>query len=690
MHLVPSRVLLAIGIAAGMALVASCSVSVGGSGSKAGTAALEFTSATRTVDEGGGSILITVSRIASSAGAISVDYASVDNTATAGSDYTATGGSLIWASGDGTDKSFILVVVDDAAMEGDEALDLVLWNPSPGAVLGAQSTCVVTIVDNDTPPAGALQFGGPSFSVDEADPTAAITVTRTGGSVGAISVDFATSDNSAMAPGDYASASGTLNWADGDSAVKTFAVNIVNDTLAEGAEAIDLALSNPVGGAVIGTQNTAILMIIDNDTFGILEFSAATFSIGAYGGSIDIAVRRVAGSTGAVTVDYSTVANTATAGSDFVPASGMLSWNDGETTDKTFTVTIVDDTLLEGDETVDLVLSNPGGGANLSALSTAVLTIQEGWLKDVGNPVFSPAAPGAWDDGDVDEPWVLGPASGLPQYMMWYVGADQAGTLEAIGHAWSTDGLTWSRNATPVLNPGPPGSWDESEVSGPCVVWDSSASTFWMYFNGSDAAGNLQVGLANSSDGISWAKHPSNPIFTPGSPGSWDAGAVGYVSVVQDGALWKMWHTGVDVFGPGSLVQIGYATSSDGVTWTRHPSSPVMTPDPTSFEAQGVGFPRVIEDGSPTFRMLYTGNVSVIGSVVQRIGYALSTDGGVSWTKYQDSAGLPWWVLDVGMPGDWDEATLFIATWESAAAGELWFDAENTSGVDQIGHATHP
>ena len=82
---------------------------------------------------------------------------------------------------------------------------------------------------------------------------ATISVTRTGGSANAVSVDYATvAGGTATAGADYTSTSGTLNWANGDTATKTFTVLILDDNLVEPTETVNLTLSTPTGGAVFG------------------------------------------------------------------------------------------------------------------------------------------------------------------------------------------------------------------------------------------------------------------------------------------------------------------------------------------------------------------------------------------------------------------------------------------------------
>lgn len=115
---------------------------------------------------------------------------------------------------------------------------------------------------------GTLQFSTTGYSVNENAGTALITVTRTGGSEGAVMVNYATSDGTAIAGNDYTSASGTLTFLEGETS-KTFTVPITDDPTQEGLETVNLTLSAPMGGATLGTPSSVVLTIVDNDGFSI-------------------------------------------------------------------------------------------------------------------------------------------------------------------------------------------------------------------------------------------------------------------------------------------------------------------------------------------------------------------------------------------------------------------------------------
>jgi len=128
--------------------------------------------------------------------------------------------------------------------------------------MNSDQTVIAAFNEHDK---GTLQFSTDAYTVNEDGGTATITVTRAGGSEDAVSVDYATSNGTATAGEDYTAASGTLEWADADGDPKTFTVAIIDDNLVEGEKTVNLTLSGPTGGAGLGTPNTAVLTIVDND-----------------------------------------------------------------------------------------------------------------------------------------------------------------------------------------------------------------------------------------------------------------------------------------------------------------------------------------------------------------------------------------------------------------------------------------
>ena len=126
-------------------------------------------------------------------------------------------------------------------------------------------------------------------------------------------------------------ASGTLSWAHGDTANKTFTVPITNDTLNESSETFTVTLSSPTGGATLGSPSTGTVTITDDDTSPTVQFSAAASngSEATTPASLTATLSSASGQT--VTVNYTTANGTATAGSDYSATNGTLTFVPGTT-----------------------------------------------------------------------------------------------------------------------------------------------------------------------------------------------------------------------------------------------------------------------------------------------------------------------------------------------------------------------
>jgi hypothetical protein len=335
---------------------------------------LQFSAATYTANDSDGSVTITVTRTGGTGGTATVNYATSDGTATAGQDYTATSGTLTFNPGE-TSKSFAVPILNNGRVSGSETVNLALSRNFDGSVVGAPGNAVLTIF-NGASQSGPLEFSAANYGVTESPGTATVTVTRSGGSSGTVTVNYATSNGTAVGGTDYTATTGTLTFAPGVLS-QTFSVPILSDGRSDGSETVNLALSSPGGGATLGTQATAVLTITDPSAqAGQVAFNAGTYNVTESGGSATITVLRTGGSAGAVTVDYATSNGTAVAGRDYTATTGTLTFNSGETS-KSFVVPILIDPGATGSQAVLLTLINPGGGASLGAPSTALLVIAD-------------------------------------------------------------------------------------------------------------------------------------------------------------------------------------------------------------------------------------------------------------------------------------------------------------------------
>ena len=132
---------------------------------------------------------------------------------------------------------------------------------------------------------------------------------------------------------------------------------------------------NPLLRCLIALGLIAVGTVSSASAPGALQFSVANFTASESAGTATINVSRINGTSGVVAVSYTASNGTATAGVDFAVTSGFLIWADGDAANKSFTVSLGNDAIVEGDETVNLSLGSASGGATLGTPATATLTI---------------------------------------------------------------------------------------------------------------------------------------------------------------------------------------------------------------------------------------------------------------------------------------------------------------------------
>lgn len=341
---------------------------------------LAFTASAVSVNEGA-TATFTVARTGGSSGAASVRcFTNSTGTATSGTDYTAMSQTLNWASGDSANKTCSVSVLADAVTDASETFNVAL-DTVTGAALGTLITKSATI-NNVVPPGGILAFTSAAVSVDEGD-VATFSVARTGGTAGPASVRcFTNATGTATSGSDYTAMSQTLNWASGDSANKTCSVDVRPDIGVDDGETFNVALDT-VTGALIGTPATKIGTI--NDVVpagGIIKLGTAAIVHVGEGMAISIPVLRTGGSTGAVTVQCRTNEGAPTGGSatpnvDYTTILQTLSWANGESANKTCTVPTTADSITDIDETFEVILKPPMGGAFLGTPNSVTVVIDD-------------------------------------------------------------------------------------------------------------------------------------------------------------------------------------------------------------------------------------------------------------------------------------------------------------------------
>lgn len=277
---------------------------------------------------------------------ITVNYATFDVSAAAGSDYSATSGSLFFYPGE-TSKFIFVQVIGDTLYEDDETFKVRLSGVSNATIANAEG--IATVEDDDLP---VISIGSDS-QTEGTDLN--FTVTLSAASIDAIQVDYATEDGTAIAGTDYVAASGSLTFSPGETS-KNITVEVIDDTIQENNETVYVKLMNATNAMIGASQGLGT--IVDNDPTPTISISDATVLEGDTGTvSLSFTVTLSAISSETVTVDYATADGTASAGSDYVSASENLVFTPGQTS-KTITVTVNGDEIQEEDEYLFINLSN--------------------------------------------------------------------------------------------------------------------------------------------------------------------------------------------------------------------------------------------------------------------------------------------------------------------------------------------
>ena len=287
---------------------------------------------------------------------ITVNYATDDVSATlANNDYTESSGTLTFTPGE-TSKTIVVLVNGDIILEPNETFKVVLSNPTNADILDYTSNIIISDDDARISISDATVTEGNSGTTNVQFP-----VLLSNPSTQTITVDYATSDDTATSPSDYTESSGTLTFTPGQTS-KTIDVLVNGDTVDEPNETFDITLSNPTEAEISNSVGTAT--IIDDDLF--ISISDVTITEGTTGSSMaSFVVTLSKESPETVTVQYSTLEGTALGSNgfssypyDYTTASGTLTFQPGEIT-KTIDVAIRVENWYEPNETFTALLSNP-------------------------------------------------------------------------------------------------------------------------------------------------------------------------------------------------------------------------------------------------------------------------------------------------------------------------------------------
>lgn len=261
------------------------------------------------------------------------------------------------------------------------------------------------------------------------------------------------------------------------------------------------------------------------------------------------------------------------------------------------------------------------------------------FVKYPGNPIFTAGPNGFWDLPDITHASII---KDNGSYKMWYVGA----WGQKIGYASSPNGIdTWTKNSQPVLvhdpNEQSTNLW-ELEIQSPTVIYtpDNGLYNMW-YVSKSDfylPADRYRLRYATSTDGINWTKRDGWVLV--GTPGTWDEDGIMDPYIIYKDGIYHLWYASFSL--TDFKINIGYATSMDGISWTKQNNGNPVVTYTEPWEMYKVRSPVVLFENNQ-YKMWYSGGVDSDGIYIL---YAYSSDG-IHWTKPADenpvlSQGASW------------------------------------------------
>jgi len=266
-----------------------------------------------------------------------------------------------------------------------------------------------------------------------------------------------------------------------------------------------------------------------------------------------------------------------------------------------------------------------------------------GWMRSPCNPIVEPTPSGSFADQRIYLDQVTRDGDLFRSWFSAYDGSDWR-----LGAARSPDGLAWRLEHEGAvvrywpwvaMDHGESGEWDDDGLWSTSAVDDGTGSlrVFHAGYDGS----HWRIGLAESWDGTALERNPASPVLDLGQSGTFDDYHVYDPTVLYDGASYHMWYGGRP--SSSGTIRIGYAGSTDAVTWTRVDTSAVVDVTGGDWDDTHVFGPSVVAVDSG-YLMAYQGHT---GSQY-KLGLAFSSDG-VNWTK---SSLNP---LPMGASGEWDD-----------------------------------
>ncbi len=326
-------------------------------------------------DTGSALMVFTVSLSAASATPVSVSYSTLNGTARAGEDFTASVGSVTFAPGE-TRKTVSVPVLGDRLVELREAFTMQLSDARGARILDGSASGTIADNDVDASPATPPSISITDYLTTEGDADLThmrIVLTLSKASTQPVTVRYTSEDITAIGDVDYEVLSGTVTFAPGETR-QTIHAHINGDRVVEATETYRIRLSAPTNATI--ADDVGIVTITNDDAAALptLSIADARITEGNSGTKLmNLTVTLSAPAAGPVTVGYATANGTATTGSDYSAQSGTLSFAAGETS-KTIQVAITGDRTSEANESFRVNLTNPTGAVIADGEAVATIT----------------------------------------------------------------------------------------------------------------------------------------------------------------------------------------------------------------------------------------------------------------------------------------------------------------------------
>ena len=295
-------------------------------------------------------------------------FTTTNGTALPGLDYLAVTNELIIFPPGSTNVQVPITILNNRFASNDTTVVMQLSNAA-NALLTEPSRATLTILTTNQAP-GQLMFAQPSYVVSEGAGSLTATVLRVNGHHGTITVDFATTNGTALAGLMFVATNGSLTFQDGETS-KSFPVQIIETHQATGNQTFSLLLSNAVGATLIAPTNVPVTIIDDNVG---LSFVNPNPVIPETSGNVSLTVYRQNGTNGVTTVHYSTTNDTAIAGVNYIAASGILTFQPGVIYTN-IVIGVLHDPLVTGPVKFEVNLFNPSAPAQLGTPSSATVVL---------------------------------------------------------------------------------------------------------------------------------------------------------------------------------------------------------------------------------------------------------------------------------------------------------------------------